>query len=318
MNVVLLYGNGLDRALGLETSYSDFLKWTADIHTREENFTPSAYEFLDIIRAHKNDGIWSDYECALGLCHYDTMTSCGGFRSFDYATNTVFAVQDLLRSFLKEKCNKFNELAITDAVRDAFVAGFYRLCHENGFEFVDQVHLVTLNYTYSLETILCQNMVFHPHGELKHNSPLIFGVDSKRQLKNLNCGEFARLLYKRGQIEENTISGENNDDKLMRIIKNADVLILFGLSFGPSDYRIWKAVSRCSAERGAKIILCPFNDDVVAKFKRGMSQWGLCAKEVDRGQLLLWQQVSANIITARDSKKDFLGLNAVKEMLGCN
>lgn len=317
MNIVFLYGNGFDRALGLETSYDSFLTWAVDKDVRRKHFTPSAYEFLGLIQAHKGDGKWSNFESALGLCQYDKMVSCKGFQSLDYAMNTVNAGQELLRAFLKEKSAKFNKLAIPNNARGVFVEGFYRLCRENGFAFdpsIDDIQFASLNYTDTLEVILCQHTVFHPHGELKHGS-LIFGVDNKRQLKNLNCGEFARLLCKHGQIEENAIGCNNNrDERLARMIGSAGVLILFGLSFGPSDYRIWNTIGRCSVVRGTKIVICPFHGDEVANFKRGIYQWGLFDNEVDENWMSISQKVSANIVEATDSRNDFFGLKAIKNI----
>lgn len=316
MDIVFLYGNGFDRALDLETSYSDFLRWAAE--NRTLRFTPSAFEFLDVIKKHEGDASWMDFESAIGMCRYDVMSFCQGFSSLNYATNVVFGLQDLMRAFLSDAWRRLREVDIPDLVGEIFVEGFNRLCYENGVSFdpsIDRAHVVTLNYTKTLETLLRKDVVFHPHGTLDSHSPIIFGVDSNKQLKHLEIGEFSRLICKCSQIEENTISGLSWNEELMRWIGCADVFILFGLSFGPTDYRIWENIGRHSATTGAKIVLCPFGEDVSERFKRGMCQWGLCDDEIDGIQLSLWPTVSKNIIVANDSRSDFLGLGAIKQML---
>jgi hypothetical protein len=119
------------------------------------------------------------------------------------------------------------------------------------------INVITLNYTNTLEKILglspnittkgfggntnLRNII-HVHGQL--GDSIIIGVDHPGQIKNdafRNNEDIKDIMIK---IDSNESMKETRHIDCERLIANANVIILFGVSLGETDARWWKLIGQ--------------------------------------------------------------------------
>lgn len=119
------------------------------------------------------------------------------------------------------------------------------------------INVITLNYTNTLEKILGLNAggtsksfssnttlrnIIHVHGQL--GKSIIIGVDHPDQIKNdafRNNEDIKDIVIK---IESNESMKETRHMECERLIANANVIILFGVSLGDTDAHWWEIIGK--------------------------------------------------------------------------
>lgn len=283
MNITYIVGNGLDIQYGLKTKYKNFYEFQNEIYQgkkENENYSNFIYEalFKDKVNDYEN---WSDFELAIGNLTKNnvevTKTNDVKEKFIDDFSDVIddlrFYLNDVQKSFEYEQKiidfgETFNRL-ISDLpnLNQPLVT---KLFHENRFEH-DIVNLMTLNYTNVLDKLFekstdtyrnnyrsnsssTYNFIvkkpIHCHGSLELNT--ILGVSNSEQISDAFSEEQREFL-----IKNLSLSGirENLDIRNEQIIKNSNILIIYGASLGQTDNYLWEQIARHSLERGAPVII---------------------------------------------------------------
>ena len=267
MNIVFLIGNGFDIALGLKTSYRDFLEW----YLEQEDSSPDVKRLKDIIRGNLKADIhsWADLEIALGKVTKEYRVS-----EIDSYLNAYKDVGGKINSYIKIQEDKVdfkirNVSAIVE-IRE-FFAGFYEqfpsvprkkletICKNANIP-TYAYNFINFNYTRTLVQALppereplgsrklspyktvsdVYGKTIHVHGEV-NNYPLL-GVDNESQIANSDFrnSDKVRLFLLKLQLNQELQEGVT--EEAVTLIDNADVIVCFGLSLGNSDLSWWKRI----------------------------------------------------------------------------
>ena len=151
---------------------------------------------------------------------------------------------------------------------------------------IDRINIITFNYTKTLEflsgysgppivvhgnTLL--ESIHHLHGTL--DSMMVMGVNDPSQIKNneFNTDE---------DVDEDFIKPEFNDACLNRkniicedLIRNANIIVIYGLSVGPSDDKWWKMIGeRMESQNYPLLIYLPYDGQKDVKtYPNFMRKW---------------------------------------------
>lgn len=267
MNITFLIGNGFDRNLGLNTTYSDFVK-------KYKN-TPCVTEALRDFRCniHENEELWSSAELALG--QYT--------KRFDNSTADSFSECHVdfcehLAAYLKKQETRIDYIASEEKIRSAFsnlnkltqnfptqeravLDGLYQRHTAEGIYF----NFINYNYTGTLDqcldivkkdtkvlgihrhntTIMPHEIreICHVHGTVEKE--MVFGVNDDSQIGKVeifdceNGDLYKNMLVKR---QANASYLENTDDKAAKLIQNSHIIYVYGMSIGDTDKLWWDRI----------------------------------------------------------------------------
>ena len=256
MNVLYILGNGFDKAQGMATSYPEFYEYLV-------NNVKDGSSLLEKMKSAITEDtvLWSDMESGLGEFTAAT-DNAEDFYSF------YFELSEHLQNYLKVENDKFTP---SDKLKNKFQSDlttvskylgaldkdrYNAFINRHGFSSKD-ISVITLNYTNTLEKILglspnittkgfggntnLRNII-HVHGQL--GDSIIIGVDHPGQIKNdafRNNEDIKDIMIK---IDSNESMKETRHIDCERLISNAEVIILFGVSLGETDARWWKLIGQ--------------------------------------------------------------------------
>lgn len=256
MNILYILGNGFDKAQKMATGYPDFYKYLTDKVKNESALLGKMKSAIT-----ENTELWSDMESGLG----EFTSATNNAEEFD---SFYFELSEHLQNYLKNENNKF---APSDKLKNKFQSDFTTISKYlgaldktrfDGFlgtvsTSTKDINVITLNYTNTLEKILglspnittkgfggntnLQNII-HVHGQLGES--IIIGVDHPAQIKNdsfRNNEDIKDIMIK---IESNESMKETRHMECERLIANANVIVLFGVSLGETDARWWKLIGQ--------------------------------------------------------------------------
>lgn len=256
MNILYILGNGFDKAQKMATSYPDFYKYLTDKVKNESALLGKMKSAIT-----ENTELWSDMESGLG----EFTSATNNAEEFD---SFYFELSEHLQNYLKNENNKF---APSDKLKNKFQSDFTTVSKYlgaldktrfDGFlgtvsTSPKDINVITLNYTNTLEKILglspnittkgfggntnLQNII-HVHGQLGES--IIIGVDHPAQMRNeafRNNEDIKDIMIK---IESNESMKETRHMECERLIANANVIVLFGVSLGETDARWWKLIGQ--------------------------------------------------------------------------
>jgi hypothetical protein len=273
MNIVYLIGNGFDLNLGMKTSYRDFCEYYTNLPKDNDA------EIVKRLKREIKDNIenWSDFELSLGNFLDEKME----------AHDAVVLYNDLidhLRKYIETEEKKY---IFDNTQKNIFCEYLCKPYTENRLLFaelsevkefmLDQKHkiwdvkIITFNYTRSIEKLLGMDIyeniqigthsfdrsvilsaVEHIHGFT--NSRLILGVNDISQIANDKFHSKTSVINRYIKLNSNNIYRLNHDKKCQQWIDNAELVCLFGLSFGDTDKRWWQMVSGI-LQAGCKVII---------------------------------------------------------------
>jgi hypothetical protein len=288
MNILFVFGNGLDINLGLKNSYQDFYDYYLD--------RPSSSPLIEKLKDHlkkERYGQWSDLE--LGLGRYTEEVD-----SVEDLEVIYHDLDDNLQSYLKVSVTSFS---IDDSLRNNFIRdlntsyrGLPGVASQEVNYYLSQIpnhniNIMTFNYTNVVEKILyfkipnktfplsisqfsSVNSVQHIHMTLNH-SDIIMGVNDESQIKNntLICSECKGLMIK---PYINQRLGMRVDSECMYNINNADYICLFGLSLGETDNIWWKAIGERMRTSSARLVLYYYDKDIITYNNRLILKMDYC------------------------------------------
>ena len=256
MNVLYILGNGFDKVQGMATSYPEFYKYLTE---NIKGGSPLLEKMKSAIT--ENTILWSDMESGLG----EFTSATNNAVEFD---NFYFELSEHLQNYLKKENEKF---VPSEKLKNKFQSDFTTvtkylgaLDKERYNAFINRhsfsskdISVITLNYTDTLEKILSLNAsvtaksfsnntnlrnIIHVHGRLGES--IIIGVDHPAQMKNeafRNNEDIKDIMIK---IESNESMKETRHMECERLIANANVIVLFGVSLGETDVRWWKLIGQ--------------------------------------------------------------------------
>lgn len=274
MNILYILGNGFDKAQGMKTSYPEFYQYLM-----KQKGSP----FLEQLKKdiNENTNLWSDMEEALGKF----TSKVNDATDFD---KLYFELSEHLQHHLKKEEENFNP---SDEQKNKFLHDFInpfdyieatdlnninKLLSENtpiGYPLVEHISVMTLNYTNTLERLLPNEIgvdnenysydyridnshflrkIIHIHGQL--GDSIIIGVDNKEQIANeqfKNNLDIQDILVKE---QSNRVMGNTRHEQCENLIKDADAIILFGVSLGDTDAHWWNLISEIFAKKKLYII----------------------------------------------------------------
>lgn len=256
MNVLYILGNGFDKAQGMATSYPEFYKYLT------ENVKDGSALLNKMKSAITEDtALWSDMENGLG----EFTSATNNAEEFD---DFYFELNEHLQNYLKNENNKFTP---PDKLKNKFQSDFTTVnkylgaldkTRFDGFlgtvsTSSKDINVITLNYTNTLEKILGLNTgvtskafsistnlrnIIHVHGQLGES--IIIGVDHPGQIRNDEFRKNEDIKDIMIKIESNESMKETRHIDCERLIANAEVIILFGVSLGETDARWWKLIGQ--------------------------------------------------------------------------
>lgn len=276
MNTVFLIGNGFDINLGMKTSYADFYE---DYIRRYITTSEPIKRLINNIAKYKNTNLWADLEKGLG--EYAAQIS-----SVDELREVYFHLNEALMTYLVEQSLDEKYLTIdaeTKLKKDLMSPQQYfrPRIRQSIVEYMnpggvvqDDINIITFNYTDTIEKILeagsfklplelgvkntngskrVLQSINHIHGTL-NDTELIMGVNDLSQIKNEDLAKDPSAQSMLVKPETTINRGDLLDDKCEKVMKNADMYCLFGLSLGETDNKWWNILSARMNSSNAHII----------------------------------------------------------------
>jgi len=267
VNITFLIGNGFDRNLGLDTTYSQFVKYYKNIPTSSENLKI----FQNYIS--ENEELWSNAEIAMGK--YTGELKAGAAAAFSEC-HTDFCEQ--LAQYLKKQESRINYETNFNSISSAFsnINSITQVFPTQERALLDEIikkhrgenttfNFVCFNYTRTLDE--CLNIVKensevlgkHQNGSTVHNHKLgevchvhgtvekemVFGVNDDSQISKIDifdCEDgdlYKNMLIK---IQANASYLENTDTKAAQLIQNSQIIYIYGMSIGDTDKLWWDRI----------------------------------------------------------------------------
>lgn len=257
MNVLFILGNGFDKAQGLATSYQEFykeylkIKPSSDLEARLKKDIQSNYE------------TWADLEEGLGKysAHF---TNVNEFREVLRILNTR------LKDYLKVQALRIETMGLSRAkLINNLMYPVTELEPKQRVEYKDfiaaimperiYIDCVTLNYTYTLESVIDRQdtflgsignkdvpvyfkQLYHLHGSL--DNMILVGVNDVSQIANEAFRDNAELCEEFVKPEINKGCENMMNETFIQLIQDAHVILLFGVSVGLTDSVWWQAIGK--------------------------------------------------------------------------
>lgn len=267
MHITFLIGNGFDRNLGLETTYTDFVKVYKNLS--------SEFDYINGFRGYikTNEELWSKAEEALGQYTQELERGQGPIFSecqSDFCTN--------LAQYLKQQESRVNYGANKEAIQKAF-RNFRNLIQpfssteRSAIDSVYQNHrsdnvifdFIDYNYTYTLDRCLeivkaspgllgehsyytynykhTVGKVCHVHGTV--DGQMVFGVNDNSQIAKPevfeeNDGDLSKALLIKKLANESY--GENTDATAAKILEASNIIYVYGMALGITDTLWWERI----------------------------------------------------------------------------
>ena len=267
MNITFLVGNGFDRNLGLDTTYSDFVKHYKD-NTPQ---TDALIQFHNYIE--DNEDLWSAAELAMGKytkelnagaaeafseCHTDfcehlSVYLKGQEKRIDYERNidlilSAFSNINLIASSFPTQ----ERAVIEDIIKKHngentifnFICFNYTRTLDECLRYVDQSQEILGNHKNG--TIVHNHRIgtiFHVHGTVEKE--MVFGVNDDSQISKLDVfdcedGDIYKNMLIKSQANASFL--ENTDNKSLNLLKNSHLIYVYGMSIGDTDKLWWDRI----------------------------------------------------------------------------
>lgn len=280
MNITFLIGNGFDRNLGLNTTYSDFVT-----HYKKSTPKTKALEkFHEYIK--ENEELWSAAEIAMG--EYTSQFEKGSAEMFSEC-HTDFCEQ--LALYLKDQMSRMDYDDSKDSILKAFAKlnqlvkifptqerEILNTLYKNRVGEQITFNFICFNYTDTLDQCLSlvksnpNTLGSHRHGNqvLNHSigqichvhgtvdKEMVFGVNDDSQISKLDVFEcsdgdlYKNMLIK---IQANASFLENTDSKAAQLIQNSHLIYVYGMSIGDTDKLWWNRICEWLIKNGDRHLI---------------------------------------------------------------
>lgn len=263
VNITVLVGNGFDLGLGLDTRYEDFLK--RYMKPSYPVVTDAIKKMREEIASQTNDDqkCWANAELAFAQLRFSEYGHAeGAVGAFaECEGDFVAALKDYL---LDEDARFYVPASEGENVRRQFIGQMLDMVDcvlpEIKSNKLIDLKFINFNYTSTLARMLSQNengselrlklsqgpeihigIVRHVHGSLRLRD-ILFGVDDSEQIGD---DELRQISQERGYLQKTSLDadlGINELSSSLAEIKQSDIVVLFGLSYGASDFIFWQQI----------------------------------------------------------------------------
>lgn len=280
MNITFLIGNGFDRNLGLDTTYSDFVKIYKNLDAPSDD--------IKGFRQHinENEQLWSAAEEALGQYTKEFQTGQGlAFSSCqaDFCNHLANYLRDQEQRIDYDACEEKIKTAFghlqtfaspfPTLVRASIYAQYTNLRGENAI-----FNFINYNYTYTLDKCIKiikdipgllgshtysgvhyrNNIgkICHVHGTI--DQQMVFGVNDESQIAKLDIfngdtGDLCKkFLIKK---ETNDSQGENIDSIAREILQESSIIYIYGMALGLTDKLWWNRICTWLLENNSRHLI---------------------------------------------------------------
>ena len=279
MNITYIVGNGLDLQYGLKTRYKDFYEYQNKNYTNKKNegYSNLIYEslFSDKVNNYEN---WSDFEFSIGQLTKDNDRISSSIEMKEKYIDDFSEVVDDLREYLRLQQEQNLEEGIVIDFESTLndlknslpvlnQSTIDKKFKENLYQH-DIVNILTLNYTNVLDRLYDRSgksfvnklrtndykfhikSPIHAHGTV--DICTVLGVSDETQISNSFEEEQKESLIKNLVLRNYR---ENMDVKNNDVIKNSDIIILYGVSLGETDKYIWSQIAERSIKSSVPVII---------------------------------------------------------------
>ena len=276
MRIVFLLGNGFDINLGINTGYQSFYDYYLAQPSGDEAVARLKKELEE-----KRYTTWADLE--IGLGRYTAAVD-----SVEQMRTVYYDLSDRLQEFLKKKMETF---VITEKMTSAIVKGFSYpqsylpqgmndaiVSYKRG-HYPDIVDIISFNYTDTVERVLQSKLatgypvqlspqlsltsINHIHMRLEDDD-VIMGVNDDSQIlsKELLNDDMRALLVKPyiNQQLQNLI-----DSRCAELIRNAELICIFGVSLGETDLYWWRLLGQRFTDSNLRIVYYTYDDTNITR-----------------------------------------------------
>lgn len=274
MNIVYLIGNGFDKNVGLKTSYYDFYEY----YKRQACANDDIIKFKHLIGENPSE-LWSDLEFALGQVTTE-------FNDAERFVTVVKDISDNLQKYIKEEAERLQISPIaTEQMRQYLSTPFDCLmpeikrqaeAHFQGSQNQTwDINIISFNYTYTLEWILSDFVgkrigshhannavvnlkgIHHIHGTC--DTSILLGVNDISQIANESFRNDEYLLEWLVKPRTQSCLSDGVERTCKRLISEANLICIFGMSFGTTDNLWWKCIQeRLAASPSSRAIIYDF------------------------------------------------------------
>lgn len=287
MNILFILGNGFDINLGLHTGYQDFYEY----YLKQPAKDPVIARLKKYLEKERYT-TWADLEIGLGSYTLEV-------ENIDQMRAVYYDLGDELREFLKKEEKSFSA---TEKVLNAITKGlvephsFLPLGMKDSISAYKnsrqpfQIDIISFNYTDTLEKIFqllpktnssiqLNNQTFlrtirHVHMRLDDDD-IIMGVNDESQIlnKDLLNDELRGLIVKPYINKElqNLI-----DIECIRLIRNADLICLFGVSLGKTDLLWWQTIGDRFQKASIRILLFAYDKGAITRNSERIFKYAEC------------------------------------------
>lgn len=248
--ITYLIGNGFDISAGLNTRYSDFYKYMI---SKYESGECSKNDILENIK--NNSDLWSNLELGLGEYTQEIADDIGKLEKF---FDEKFQIDTMLMKYLcieQERIDWENNNSIQKVRNDfsKYIYNFYNLftpverdeilkiCSNSN----NAYKVISFNYTNVIKKCidLISNKIelLYLHGSLEKNNAIL-GVNDSEQIKNDFFKNSDEMLICMNKLEINNDIGEYTISKAKSILKNSNIICIYGMSIGDTDKYWWQEI----------------------------------------------------------------------------
>ena len=234
-NKLLVIGNGFDLALGLKTSYLDFMRWLKNEHYMDDAYL---YRYLS---SKLNQKRWIDIENELRqyslsffeIGEMNVKLSGQNKRICDNLRNEYKDLCKNLCEYLKIQLNK-NDWLETELENQSIQQLLSKVKKE-------PLYVINFNYTDTIKAFRVNNVVnHHIHGSLSDGENIVFGVEDSSILAKENT-----FLYK----SYNPILNVNH---LNERFEDAKHILFYGYSLGQTDHSYFEDFFKEQSTKGCE------------------------------------------------------------------
>ena len=248
--ITYLIGNGFDISAGLNTRYSDFYKYMI---SKYESGECSKNDILENIK--NNSDLWSNLELGLGEYTQEIADDIGKLEKF---FDEKFQIDTMLMKYLRieqERIDWENNNSIQKVRNDfsKYIYNFYNLftpverdeilkiCSNSN----NAYKVISFNYTNVIKKCidLISNKIelLYLHGSLEKNNAIL-GVNDSEQIKNDFFKNSDEMLICMNKLEINNDIGEYTISKAKSILRNSNIICIYGMSIGDTDKYWWQEI----------------------------------------------------------------------------
>jgi len=272
MKILYLIGNGFDINVGLKTSYPEFLTYYID-QPASDQVDELGKRYINRLKTDikKNITLWSDFEKQFGK----------HTKNFGNIGSNVYSLEeelDIINDDIREKLSAYighedNRVSFPENAGKTFLEDLISPeKHLRDYErqtinyqknnawqtTANVVDIISFNYTTTIEQLFFNsfpvqsgkfsvNEPVHIHGY--YNNRMIMGVDNLSQIENEELKKIPYAIDILVKSQCNHTYADSHTSKCSYLIDNAQLICIYGLSFGDTDKTWWRKVCETMQKR---------------------------------------------------------------------